>query len=415
MQNVSIIQLQCNNLFLLNYLGIILQNFAKYALQSNLDKNIDCKKSLTEKPIKSTILSAIVCNKLGYLVAKIQLQNISKRWGSFIGVDNFNLVIPDKEFLVLLGPSGCGKTTTMRMIAGLEEVTEGQISINDRIVNDLDPKDRDVAMVFQSYALYPNLNVYENIRFPLRMRKTNPIDQKEKVMRAAEMVELTDFLHRRPAELSGGQRQRVALARAIVREPNVFLMDEPLSNLDAKLRVSTRHQIKNLSHELQVTTIYVTHDQIEAMTLADRVVVMNKGVIQQVGTPTEIYDRPNNVFVAGFIGSPAMNLIEGHISNGNFNAKNVKISGFDKKLSGKITLGFRAEDAEMTNKGNANAPLYSIELLGDATISTMRLGGAICSVKGPKDYRAEIGHPVSASISQKACHLFNPKNGERIS
>ena len=415
MQNVSIIQLQCNNLFLLNHLGITLQNFAKYALKSNLDKNIDCKKSLTEKPIKSTILSAIVCNKLGDLVAKIQLQNISKRWGSFIGVDNFNLVIPDKEFLVLLGPSGCGKTTTMRMIAGLEEVTEGQISINDRIVNDLDPKDRDVAMVFQSYALYPNLNVYENIRFPLRMRKTNPSDQKEKVMRAAEMVELTDFLHRRPAELSGGQRQRVALARAIVREPNVFLMDEPLSNLDAKLRVSTRHQIKNLSHELQVTTIYVTHDQIEAMTLADRVVVMNKGVIQQVGTPTEIYDRPNNVFVAGFIGSPAMNLIEGHISNGNFAAENVKVSGFDKKLSGKITLGFRAEDAEMTNKGNANAPLYSIELLGDATISTMRLGGAICSVKGPKDYRAEIGHPVSASIPQKACHLFNPKNGERIS
>ena len=392
-----------------------MQNFAKYALQSNLDKNIDCKKSLTEKPIKSTILSAIVCNKLGVLVAKIQLQNISKRWGSFIGVDNFNLVIPDKEFLVLLGPSGCGKTTTMRMIAGLEEVTEGQISINDRIVNDLDPKDRDVAMVFQSYALYPNLNVYENIRFPLRMRKTNPSDQKEKVMRAAEMVELTDFLHRRPAELSGGQRQRVALARAIVREPNVFLMDEPLSNLDAKLRVSTRHQIKNLSHELQVTTIYVTHDQIEAMTLADRVVVMNKGVIQQVGTPTEIYDRPNNVFVAGFIGSPAMNLIEGHISNGNFAAENVKVTGFDKKLNGKITLGFRAEDAEMTNKGNANAPLYSIELLGDATISTMRLGGAICSVKGPKDYRAEIGHPVSASIPQKACHLFNPKNGERIS
>ena len=415
MQNVSIIQLQCNNLFLLNHLGIILQNFAKYALQSNLDTNIDFRKSLTEKPIKSTILSAIVCNKLGDLVAKIQLQNISKRWGSFIGVDNFNLVIPDKEFLVLLGPSGCGKTTTMRMIAGLEEVTEGQISINDRIVNDLDPKDRDVAMVFQSYALYPNLNVYENIRFPLRMRKTNPSDQKEKVMRAAEMVELTDFLHRRPAELSGGQRQRVALARAIVREPNVFLMDEPLSNLDAKLRVSTRHQIKNLSHELQVTTIYVTHDQIEAMTLADRVVVMNKGVIQQVGTPTEIYDRPNNVFVAGFIGSPAMNLIEGHISNGNFAAENVKVSGFDKKLSGKITLGFRAEDAEMTNKGNANAPLYSIELLGDATISTMRLGGAICSVKGPKDYRAEIGHPVSASIPQKACHLFNPKNGERIS
>ena len=392
-----------------------MQNFAKFVFKKRSGGNYNHKKSLTEKLIKSTILVAIVCNKLGDLVAKIQLQNISKKWGSFVGVDNFNLVIPDKEFLVLLGPSGCGKTTTMRMIAGLEEVTEGKISINDRIVNDLDPKDRDVAMVFQSYALYPNLNVYENIRFPLRMRKTNPSDQKEKVMRAAEMVELTDFLHRRPAELSGGQRQRVALARAIVREPNVFLMDEPLSNLDAKLRVSTRHQIKNLSHELQVTTIYVTHDQIEAMTLADRVVVMNKGVIQQVGTPTEIYDRPNNVFVAGFIGSPAMNLIEGQISNGNFAAENIKVSGFDKKLSGKITLGFRAEDAEMAKKGNAAAPLYSIELLGDATISTMRLGGAICSVKGPKDYRAEIGHSVSASIPQKACHLFNSQNGERIS
>ena len=392
-----------------------MQNFAKSVFKNRAGGNDNHKKSLTEKIIKSTISGAIVCNKLGDLVAKIQLQNISKKWGSFVGVDNFNLVIPDKEFLVLLGPSGCGKTTTMRMIAGLEEVTEGQISINDRIVNDLDPKDRDVAMVFQSYALYPNLNVYENIRFPLRMRKTNPSDQKEKVMRAAEMVELTDFLHRRPAELSGGQRQRVALARAIVREPNVFLMDEPLSNLDAKLRVSTRHQIKNLSHELQVTTIYVTHDQIEAMTLADRVVVMNKGVIQQVGTPTEIYDKPNNVFVAGFIGSPAMNLIEGQISNGNFAAENIKVSGFDKKLNGKITLGFRAEDAEMAKKGNATAPLYSIELLGDATISTMRLGGAICSVKGPKDYRAEIGHSVSASIPQKACHLFNSQNGERIS
>lgn len=392
-----------------------MQNFAIYPILVQLRNAVKNKNNLTALSRNSNAYIAIVCNLIGTSVAKIQLQNISKRWGSFVGVDNFNLVIPDKEFLVLLGPSGCGKTTTMRMIAGLEDVTEGQISINDRIVNDLDPKDRDVAMVFQSYALYPNLNVYENIRFPLRMRKTNPSEQKEKVMRAAEMVELTEFLHRRPAELSGGQRQRVALARAIVREPNVFLMDEPLSNLDAKLRVSTRHQIKNLSHELQVTTIYVTHDQIEAMTLADRVVVMNKGVIQQVGTPTEIYDRPNNVFVAGFIGSPAMNLIEGQISNGTFEADNVKISGFGRSLTGKVTLGFRAEDAEISKKGNATAPLYSIELLGDATISTMRLGGAICSVKGPKDHRAEIGSSVSALIPQKVCHLFDPANGERIS
>ncbi|MGB1096347.1 MAG: ABC transporter ATP-binding protein, partial [Paracoccaceae bacterium] len=238
-------------------------------------------------------------------MAEIQLRQVSKRWGNFIGVDGFDLTIADKEFLVLLGPSGCGKTTTMRMIAGLEDATDGDILIDGARVNDLEPKDRDVAMVFQSYALYPNMNVYENIRFPLRVRGIDPKTHDEKVRRASAMVELDQFLERKPAQLSGGQRQRVALARAIVREPNVFLMDEPLSNLDAKLRVSTRAQIKNLSHELAVTTIYVTHDQIEAMTLADRVVVMEKGLVQQVGTPTEIYDRPANTFVAGFIGNPA--------------------------------------------------------------------------------------------------------------
>jgi multiple sugar transport system ATP-binding protein len=242
-------------------------------------------------------------------MAQIRLKNVSKRWTNFVGVDNFNLDIADQEFLVLLGPSGCGKTTTMRMIAGLEDVTEGEIWIGDRLVNKLEPKDRDISMVFQSYGLYPNMTVYENIRFPLRVRKVPQEQHHERVMKAAsKMVELDEFLQRRPAALSGGQRQRVALARAIVREPNAFLMDEPLSNLDAKLRVSTRAQIKNLHHTLKRTTIYVTHDQIEAMTLADRVVVMNRGVVQQVGTPMEIYDRPANTFVAGFIGSPAMNL-----------------------------------------------------------------------------------------------------------
>ncbi|MFB0939425.1 MAG: sugar ABC transporter ATP-binding protein, partial [Paracoccaceae bacterium] len=192
-------------------------------------------------------------------MAQIELMNVSKRWGNFIGVDNFNLTIANEEFLVLLGPSGCGKTTMMRMIAGLEEASEGDIIIDGKVVNDLEPKDRDIAMVFQSYGLYPNMNVYENIRFPLKVRKIDPKTHDTRVRRAADMVELGEFLHRKPAELSGGQRQRVALARAIVREPNVFLMDEPLSNLDAKLRVSTRAQIKNLSHELKVTTIYVTH------------------------------------------------------------------------------------------------------------------------------------------------------------
>ena len=277
-------------------------------------------------------------------MAEIQLRNVSKRWGGFIGVHKFDLNIADQEFLVLLGPSGCGKSTTMRMIAGLEDVTDGEIVIGDRVVNDLDPKDRDIAMVFQSYGLYPNMNVYENIRFPLKVRKIPEAEHEERVMRASAMVELDEFLHRKPAELSGGQRQRVALARAIVREPNVFLMDEPLSNLDAKLRVSTRAQIKNLSHELKVTTIYVTHDQIEAMTLADRVVVMEKGKVQQVGTPTEIYDRPANIFVASFIGSPAMNLMQGEVRDGVFEGNHVHIGGIATP-DGPVTLGFRAEDA----------------------------------------------------------------------
>ena len=307
-------------------------------------------------------------------MSEIILKNITKRWGDFVGVADMNLTIPDKEFLVLLGPSGCGKTTTMRMIAGLEDATSGDILIDGKRVNDLDPKDRDVAMVFQSYALYPNMNVYENIRFPLKVRGIDPKSHDARVRRASAMVELDDFLHRKPAELSGGQRQRVALARAIVREPNVFLMDEPLSNLDAKLRVSTRAQIKNLSHELAVTTIYVTHDQIEAMTLADRVVVMEKGIVQQVGSPTEMYDRPAKTFVAGFIGNPAMNLIEGSAKNGVFSAASTEIPGLATPDQN-VTLGFSAEDASVVEKGGQiNAPIYTLELLGDATMVTVRIG-----------------------------------------
>lgn len=347
-------------------------------------------------------------------MAEIRLKNLSKRWGSFVGVDNFDLTIADKEFLVLLGPSGCGKTTTMRMIAGLEDATEGDILVDGKRVNDLEPKDRDVAMVFQSYALYPNMNVYENIRFPLKVRGIDPKTHDEKVRRASAMVELDEFLHRKPAELSGGQRQRVALARAIVREPNVFLMDEPLSNLDAKLRVSTRAQIKNLSHELAVTTIYVTHDQIEAMTLADRVVVMKQGIVQQVGSPTEIYDRPANAFVASFIGNPAMNLMEGEVAGGTFRAQNVEVSGLNAP-DGKVTLGFRAEDAEVVEGGGQiSAPIYTMELLGEATMVSVRIGGALVSVKADKNYRAEIGDTVSIKVPQEHCHLFDAQTGERV-
>ena len=348
-------------------------------------------------------------------MAEIQLRNVSKRWGSFVGVQSFDLTIADQEFLVLLGPSGCGKTTTMRMIAGLEDVTDGDILVDGKRINDLEPKDRDVAMVFQSYALYPNLNVYENIRFPLKVRGVSQSEHDERVMRASAMVELDEFLHRKPAELSGGQRQRVALARAIVREPNVFLMDEPLSNLDAKLRVSTRAQIKNLSHELKVTTIYVTHDQIEAMTLADRVVVMSKGVVQQVGTPTEIYDNPANTFVAGFIGSPAMNLVNGTLTNGVFETENMKVAGLPTHHNGPVTLGFRAEDAGVA-EGDAEigSAVYSLELLGEATMVTMKVGRNIVSVKSGKDYRVEIGDPVHASVPADICHLFDVQTGERI-
>ncbi len=346
-------------------------------------------------------------------MAEIQLRNVSKRWGSFVGVKDFNLTIADREFLVLLGPSGCGKTTTMRMIAGLEDVTGGDIVIDGKRVNDLDPKDRDVAMVFQSYALYPNLDVYENIRFPLKVRKVPEAEHDARVRRASAMVELDDFLHRRPAELSGGQRQRVALARAIVRQPNVFLMDEPLSNLDAKLRVSTRAQIKNLSHELKVTTVYVTHDQIEAMTLADRVVVMSKGIVQQVGTPTDIYDMPTNAFVASFIGSPAMNLMEGTLKGGTFSGGNVTISGLTGP-DGPATLGYRAEDAALADAGEISAPIYSLELLGDATMITVKAGGGLVSVKAHKDFRADIGAPVHINVPAGICHLFHAETGERI-
>ena len=348
-------------------------------------------------------------------MAAIRLKNVTKRWKGFVGVDTLNLEIADREFLVLLGPSGCGKTTTMRMIAGLEDVTEGEIWLGDRLVNKLGPKDRDIAMVFQSYGLYPNLTVYENIRFPLRVRKVPREEHDAKVMRAAAMVSLTEFLDRRPAALSGGQRQRVALARAIVREPVAFLMDEPLSNLDAKLRVSTRAQIKNLHHTLKTTTVYVTHDQIEAMTLADRVVVMNRGLVQQIGEPKEIYDRPSNTFVAGFIGSPAMNLVPGALADGIFTGENINVPGLTKAASGPVTLGFRAEDAAIVaDGGEIAAPVYAFELLGDASLVRVQVGGELVSIKASKDYVAQIGQPVRASVPTRCCHLFDRKTGVRL-
>ena len=343
-------------------------------------------------------------------MAVVKLENVSKSWGDFKAVDDFNLTIEDEEFLVLLGPSGCGKTTTMRMIAGLEELSSGTIKIDDIIVNDLEPKDRDVSMVFQSYGLYPNMSVYENIRFPLKIRKIKKSLHEKLVMRAVKMVELEKFLKRKPAELSGGQKQRVALARALVRNPNIFLMDEPLSNLDAKLRVSTRAQIKHLQNKLKITTIYVTHDQVEAMTLADRVVVMNNGKIQQIGSPKEIYNRPFNTFVASFIGSPPMNLVPISIRNKTSISQDLKFSKINIK-DGKYTLGFRAEDASIEKTGNFTGPIYSIELLGDSTIVTLNIKNNLLHIKTSNNFSSKIGEIVSVKIPNSLCHFFDSKTG----
>ena len=353
--------------------------------------------------------------KIAARSADVEFRSVTRRFGPVVAVDAISFRIESGNLVTLLGPSGCGKTTTLRMIAGLEECTDGQVLFDGTDVTNHQPAKRGIAMVFQSYALYPNMNVYENIRFPLKVRGVDPKTHDAKVRRASAMVELDPFLHRKPAELSGGQRQRVALARAIVREPNVFLMDEPLSNLDAKLRVSTRAQIKNLSHELAVTTVYVTHDQIEAMTLADRVVVMEKGIVQQVGSPTEIYDRPANSFVASFIGSPAMNLIEGHLQNGRFTAPGVGIDGL-RAADGQVTLGFRAEDAQISQaqSGDIRAPIYSIELLGDATMVTIRINEALVSVKADKSFRAAIHDEVFIKVPTEICHLFDRQTGARI-
>ena len=349
-------------------------------------------------------------------MAEIELINVSKSWGDFKAVIDFNLTIKNKEFLVLLGPSGCGKTTTMRMIAGLEDLTDGTIKIDSKVVNNLEPKDRDISMVFQSYGLYPNMTVYENVRFPLKIRKVPKENHNNLVMEAINLVELDDFCHRKPSELSGGQKQRVALARALVRNPNVFLMDEPLSNLDAKLRVSTRGQIKHLQNKLQITTIYVTHDQIEAMTLADRVVVMDKGVIQQIGTPKQIYDKPINTFVASFIGNPPMNLINGNIKDNNFIAKDIKIENFNHK-NGKYKLGFRAEDGKIIKSisGKIKGPIFSIELLGDATMVTVKIEENFISVKMSNTFNASIGDVVSISILSSKCQIFDDKTGFNLS
>ena len=350
-------------------------------------------------------------------MAEVLLKNITKRWDDFIAVDNQSLDIRDKEFLVLLGPSGCGKTTTMRMIAGLEEPTGGEIWIGDRMVNDDLPKDRDIAMVFQNYGLYPHMSVFDNIAYPLKVRGTPKDEIATRVERAAAQVELVDFLGRKPRALSGGQRQRVAWARSIVRRPKVFLMDEPLSNLDAKLRVSMRAELKHLSRELKITTIYVTHDQIEAMSLADRVAVMRDGVIQQLGTPDEIYNDPANMFVAGFIGSPAMNLVSGSIRGGIFTSDdNTALVAVDSKDRDVVVLGARADDIDITEAGDGDldVPIYSFENTGENTLLTVQLGAQRIIARGERHLRKDQGDRIGIRLNPGHIYLFDAETGIRI-
>ena len=345
-------------------------------------------------------------------MATVEIKNLAKRFGTYTALENLSLSIDNGEFLVLLGPSGCGKSTTMRLVAGLEEPTSGDIFINNKRVNDIPARNRNLAMVFQNYALYPHMTVGENIAYPLKIAKVKRHERQKRVTNAAAKVEMAHLLARRPAELSGGQRQRVALARAIVRTPDLFLMDEPLSNLDAKLRTVMRAELKHLQKELGTTTIYVTHDQVEAMTLADRIVILNDAVIQQMGTPAEIYAHPTNTFVASFIGSPSMNLIRGQLSSGLFTHSGGTLT-LPRQGDGEVTLGIRPEDIRVAESGDLAGTVYSSELLGDCTLLNVRIGDVLVVAKvGPKDGYG-MNASIGLSLDHMKLHIFDTASGHR--
>ncbi len=347
---------------------------------------------------------------------RLSIRELNKSFGAVHVVKDLNLDVRAGEFLVLLGPSGCGKTTALRMIAGLEEVDSGTIQLGDVDVTRVLPKYRDVAMVFQSYALYPHKTVAENIGFPLKVRGVAPDARAEAVREAAAQVHMESLLDRFPRQLSGGQRQRVALARAIVRRPSTFLMDEPLSNLDAKLRGFMRAELKHMQHALGVTTIYVTHDQIEAMTLAHRVAIMSGGVIQQLGPPREVYNNPANLFVAGFMGSPPMNFIEGEIRDRRFRSHGVDLPVTTGEAIPRVTLGFRPEDAEVAPAGEGlfDGRVYAAELTGEVTLVTVQNGEATVQIKMPKDFDIDFDSTVGVRFPIELGFLFDTQSGERL-
>ena len=361
-------------------------------------------------------------------MAQVELRDVLKTYGDTIAVDNVSLTVRDGEFVALVGPSGCGKTTTLNLVAGLIEITDGDIYIGDRLVNDVDPKDRDTAMVFQNYALYPNKTVFRNLAFPLKMRKLGKAEIDEKVRTAAKLLDIEYLLERRPRELSGGQQQRVALGRALVRDPRVFLMDEPLSNLDAKLRVQMRSELKRFHQDLSATVIYVTHDQLEAMTMADRMAVMSDGVLQQYDTPAEVFAHPVNTFVAGFVGSPAMNLLPVRVVTGR-NGAMVQGDGWSCALSDanarraqrsstdQVVFGARHSTLEVHTEerlGAAPGRIYTVEPTGDITYAHVYLGSSIVVVSVPAGTRLAPDDQVWVDFDQDKLHLFDGRTEQAL-
>jgi ABC-type sugar transport system ATPase subunit len=352
-------------------------------------------------------------------MAGLSIKNLAKTFGGKKVIDRVSFEVSEGEFCILLGPSGCGKSTVLRLIAGLEPQDDGEIYIGDREVSGLSPKERDIAMVFQSYALYPHLSVYDNIAFPLKISKMPKQEMEKKVQAAARLLDIGSLLKRKPKELSGGQRQRVAIGRAIVREPRLFLFDEPLSNLDAKLRSSMRVELAGLHKKLGITTIYVTHDQIEAMTLGQKIVVIEGGIIRQIGTPREIYDRPSNIFTASFIGMPSINLIAGRIAKSEgeilFRGDELELSlagrDFDRYIGKTVTAGIRPESLRL-GKGPVNGRLEHIEHLGSETILYVRSGDMRITAKASADFEGKTGENISLAINTADIHFF--LDGERL-